>query len=55
MEDLSYHILDIVENSIRAGANNIEICLKEDSSSNILRLEIKDDGIGIKKEMLGGL
>jgi signal transduction histidine kinase len=50
MEDLSLHIMDIAENSLRAGAQNIEIKLIEDNT--ILILEIKDDGKGIIEEKL---
>ncbi|MFQ6083232.1 MAG: ATP-binding protein [Candidatus Aminicenantia bacterium] len=52
MEDLSLHILDIVENSIRAGAKNIEIKIVEDEKKDFLVIEIKDDGQGMNKEML---
>lgn len=52
MEDLSLHILDIVENSISAGANRIEIRIVEDTVKDILSIEIKDNGKGIGKENL---
>ena len=47
MEDLSLHILDIAENSIRAGAKKIIIKLEEDQSSDRLTLSIEDDGKGM--------
>ncbi|MDI6807429.1 MAG: ATP-binding protein [Candidatus Eisenbacteria bacterium] len=47
MEDLSLHILDIVENSIRANAKNVEIKLTEYKKENLLILEINDDGQGM--------
>jgi len=47
MEDISLHILDIVDNSIRAGAENITIDVTEDQETDILRLEIIDDGEGM--------
>jgi len=47
MEDLSLHILDIVDNSIRAMAKNIKIKIEEKIMENKLILEIEDDGIGI--------
>jgi len=50
MEDLSLHVMDIAENSLRAGAQNIEIKLIEDN--NRLVLEIKDDGRGIDEGLL---
>lgn len=52
MEDLSLHILDIVENSIIAGANRIEIRILEDLEKDILSIEIKDNGKGMSEEVL---
>lgn len=48
MEDLSLHILDIVENSIKADAKEIEIKIVMDKKDNILSLEIIDDGKGLR-------
>ncbi len=50
MEDLSLHILDVVENSIRAHAKRIEVRLEEKKAENILRLFIIDDGSGMDEE-----
>jgi anti-sigma regulatory factor (Ser/Thr protein kinase) len=50
VEDLSLHILDISENSIEAGATEIEIIVREDTRRNRLVLEIKDNGKGLDKE-----
>lgn len=47
MLELSMHILDIAENSIRAAAKFIEICIKEDISGDTLTVEIADDGKGM--------
>jgi K+-sensing histidine kinase KdpD len=47
MEDLSLHILDVVENSIRAGATAVNIKLTEDRAADLLILEIGDDGKGM--------
>jgi len=52
MEDLSLHILDIVENSLRAGAKDVEIIVKEDQEADSLEIEIIDDGPGIDAPML---
>ena len=52
MEDLSLHILDIVENSIRAGASKIKILILEDIKANLLLLEICDNGKGMDEEMV---
>ncbi|MBM4161218.1 MAG: sensor histidine kinase [Ignavibacteria bacterium] len=47
MEDLSLHILDIVENSVSAGAKNVEIVVSENRPRDLLRIEISDDGKGM--------
>jgi len=52
MEDLSLHILDIVENSINASASKIEIRINEDSANDLLTIEITDDGTGMDDETL---
>lgn len=45
MDDLSLHILDIAENSVRADARNIEIIITREAG--ILRVEVNDDGRGM--------
>ena len=52
MKDLSLHILDIVENSIRAEANRVEISVVEDEEGDVLTLKIEDNGEGMNKEIL---
>ncbi len=52
MLTLADHILDICENSIRAGAKLIEIFIDEDTSKDLLTLTIKDDGHGMSPEVL---
>ncbi len=52
MEDLSLHIMDIVDNSLRAGARNILITLEEDPGNHTLDLHIEDDGEGMDEELL---
>ena len=47
MEDLSLHVLDIVENSLRAGAKTVEIQINEDRKRDVLEIEIRDDGGGM--------
>ena len=51
MEDLSLHILDVVENSITAGAREVGILIDEDNAENRLSLEITDNGKGMDEEM----
>jgi len=50
MEDLSLHILDIVENSIAASADTIEIRISEDIKEDLLTVEIIDNGVGMDEE-----
>ena len=50
MKDLSLHVLDIVENSVAARANKIEIRISEDKKKDLLSVEITDNGIGMDKE-----
>ena len=44
--------MDIVENSLRVGAENIDIRLLENTATHTLALEIKDDGPGMDEETL---
>ena len=50
MLELAAHILDIAENSVRAGARLIEINIEEDTASDSLSIEIIDDGHGMNAE-----
>jgi hypothetical protein len=50
MLELAEHILDIAENSIRAGAGTVEITINEDSAKDLLSIEINDNGSGMTKE-----
>lgn len=51
MEELSLHILDIVENSIAAGARWVRIRVREDRQADILAIEIADNGRGMSEDM----
>lgn len=53
MRDISLHILDIAENSIRAGAGLISISVKADDHRDELKVIIEDNGCGMDSEMLG--
>ncbi|MCD4818773.1 MAG: ATP-binding protein [Candidatus Cloacimonetes bacterium] len=55
MEDLSLHILDVVENSIAANASKIEIKIVEKISKDILIIEIKDNGRGMNEETMNNV
>ena len=52
MKDLSLHILDVVENSIRAEANRVKILVVEEEEKDMLTLKIEDDGKGMNEEIL---
>lgn len=50
MKDLSLYILDITMNSVRAGADKIEVVLSEEN--NVLTLRIKDNGCGMTQDQI---
>ena len=52
VQDLSLHILDIVENSLAAGARRVEIRIAEDLQEDRLTIEIMDDGCGMDETMV---
>ena len=47
MEDISLHILDIAENSVRADAKTIEIVITRDTGEDLLHVRVIDDGRGM--------
>jgi len=47
MRELSLHILDLIENSIRAGASTLMITLIEDEKRDLLKIIVEDDGPGL--------
>jgi len=53
LEDLSLHILDIVENAIAAKARQIDVLIREERDRDRLVVEITDDGIGMDEEVRG--
>lgn len=52
MEDLSLHVLDIVENSIAAGAKHVVIWIRESRQEDLVSIEIVDDGRGMNEAVL---
>ena len=52
MKELSLNILDISQNSLKAGAKNVSITLDEVSIANELVITITDDGCGMSQEMV---
>ena len=52
MTEISLHVLDIVKNSVKANATLVEINISEDVESNLLTIEIVDNGCGMDEEFL---
>ena len=52
MRELSLNVLDIVQNSITANANLIEIELIEEINNDILKINIFDNGKGMTDEQI---
>ena len=52
MQDISLHLLDIIENSVRAEAKNIKIRIIRNVQDNILRFIVEDDGTGMDSQTL---
>jgi hypothetical protein len=55
MEDLSLHILDITQNSTRAGATRVAIEVVERPAENLLAFIIRDNGSGMTEDQLSRL
>lgn len=52
MRDISLHVLDIVQNSIRAGAKRVSIRVDESPEDDLFSLTVSDDGCGMTAEVL---
>ncbi len=52
MLELSLHILDIVNNSVKAGASLIEVTVNEAVEQNLLEIFIQDNGCGMDEDFL---
>ncbi|MBQ4153551.1 MAG: ATP-binding protein [Oscillospiraceae bacterium] len=50
LKELSLNILDVAENSVRAGATLVEISLTQENGT--LTITIQDDGCGMSREIL---
>ena len=46
------HVLDIVENSVAAGATRVDIAVCEDSSDDTLTIVVQDNGKGMDQDLL---
>ena len=52
MNELSLYILDLVQNSVTAGAKHISITIMFDTAADTLTILIEDDGCGMSEELL---
>lgn len=52
MNEIALHILDIVQNSIRAQATKIEVMIDEDRVKDVFEIVIVDNGKGMTEEQL---
>ena len=52
MTEISLNILDVAENSTRAGASLVELSVSADTAADTLAVTIKDNGCGMTKEQI---
>ncbi|MCR5323911.1 MAG: ATP-binding protein [Lachnospiraceae bacterium] len=52
MPEISLNILDVAENSVKAGAKLVELTVEADFPENKLTVIISDDGCGMTKEQV---
>ena len=52
MPEISLNILDVAENSVKAGAKLVELTVEADFADNRLTVIISDDGCGMTKEQV---
>ena len=47
MREISLHILDLIENAIRAGATVIAVAVEEEPDRDLLLIGVEDNGPGL--------
>lgn len=52
LPELSLNILDIAENSVKAGATQVEISVSRQRANKLLTIRVKDNGCGMNEEQL---
>ena len=52
LPELSLNVLDVAENSVRAGASLIEIAVEAETSADCLTIRISDNGSGMSEEQV---
>jgi signal transduction histidine kinase len=50
MTDLSLHLLDIIQNSLTAGASCVTVGVRAEKEKNLLTLRVEDNGRGMTEE-----
>ncbi|MCE5234649.1 MAG: ATP-binding protein [Clostridiaceae bacterium] len=50
MKEIALHLLDIVQNSLSAGANLITVAVDIDEAKNLLSVSVNDNGRGMDEE-----
>ncbi len=53
MTEISLNVLDVAENSTRAGASLVRITIEADSEADRLTIVIADDGCGMSRRAGG--
>ena len=51
MKEIALHLLDIVQNSVRAGATEVDISFAL-ASDGVLEMQVRDDGCGMSPEFV---
>lgn len=52
MRDISLHLMDIIQNSIKAKATEIRVKVVADAEKDVLTVEIYDNGVGMDETFL---
>ena len=52
VEDLCFHLVDLVQNSVAAGARTITLSVREQATGDSLTLAVADDGQGMDRQTL---
>jgi anti-sigma regulatory factor (Ser/Thr protein kinase) len=52
VREIALHLLDIVENSVAAGAKRVDLTVREDTANDRLTIVVLDDGKGMDKDLL---
>jgi hypothetical protein len=50
LRELSLHVLDLVENSVRAGSRVVAVAVEEQPDRDLLAISVEDDGPGLAVE-----